>query len=140
MSRRKIFLAYIGAAVLFVVGFVAGITSAPSHAQAQSSPLVYICAQLPCVNAQELEIFDGNKAPICSVGEYGGLSCFGDNIKVFPPGTVYHPAVIQSWESPAAYDRTFRLPVSCVAPAVWLEPGGIWVCSAGRRWVLRLRL
>lgn len=101
--------------VLAITGAIALIaacaaSSIPAHAGASSAQLVYICQQTPCAN-----------------------------FKIFPPSTVYRPAVTESWESPAAYDRTFRLPVSCSAPSVWIEPGGIWICAAGR-WALRLRL
>jgi hypothetical protein len=100
---------------------------------------VYVCPALPCAGGQELEVFDHNGAPIFSVGETGGAAVFGDNASVYAPGSVTHPAVVLSWESPAAYDAKFRLPTGCVAPAIWESPADIWACQGGK-WVVKVAL
>lgn len=96
-----------------------------------SGQLVRVCTRQPCPGGQELEVDDRNGAPIFSVGEYGGAAVYGDNVSVYPPGSAYHPAIVLSWESPAAYDRQFRLPFRCTAPALWEEPAGTWTCYHG---------
>jgi hypothetical protein len=117
--------------VVLLAGYLAGRASAPP------SRLVYVCSSVPCKSGQELTVFDKSGAPIWSVGEYGGAGVFGDNLKVYGPKTLAHPAVTISWESPLAYDRKFRLPSSCSGPALWIEPGGTWQCVADA-WTLAL--
>jgi hypothetical protein len=39
--------------------------------------LVDVCKTYPCPNAQELTVFDHNRAPIFSVPEYGAVATYG---------------------------------------------------------------
>lgn len=135
MMKHKRVLA--GLALLAAIGAGLGCGAA-----AASTPqLVYICQQVPCQNGQELEVFDGYGNPGFTVGEYGGVGVLGDNLTLSGKTRTegFHHFVILSEQSPAGYDRLFRLPASCTPPSVWVEPGGIWKCVAGR-WVLRLRI
>jgi hypothetical protein len=105
-------------------------------------PLVYVCPDTQghtsvCTNNQEFEVFDKNGAPIISVGETGGLGTFGDNQSVYAPSSVFTPAMITSYTTPAIYDQTFGIPNTCVAPERWDSPQGTWTCSAGK-WVKRV--
>ena len=121
--------------------------SRASHAghagHARPSPrLIAICQRAPCPNAQEFEIFDPPGAPIFSIGEYGGASVFGDNLRVWAPGANLRTgtaAVTLSWESPQEYDRQFRLADSCTPPALWESPQAIWTCTSSRQWKVALR-
>jgi hypothetical protein len=94
---------------------------------------LYICPgnhrESNCVNGQEFEIFDANGAPIYSVGEAGGDAVFGDNRSLFPPNSVFHPAIVESYTTPAAYGSK-----SCVAPALWISPTAFFSCRGGA-WV-----
>lgn len=132
-SRAAVIAAAIsaGAAVAATAAMVAS-------AQAAAPPLVYICQAQPCRNAQELEVSDASGAPIFSVAEYGGASAFGDNISVYAPGSVYHPAVTVSYQSPGAYDKAHGLAARCTAPATWYEPHGIWACTASGTWTRKV--
>jgi hypothetical protein len=111
--------------LVLLAGYLAG------HATSPSTQLVYVCGSQPCRAGQELQVVDPHGAPIWSVGEYGGAGVYGDNLKVFAPETVFHPAVTISWESPLAYARKFRLARSCKAPALWIAPQGTWHCVSG---------
>ena len=112
-----------------------------AHSPPQS--LIDICQQAPCTNHQEFEIFDQNGAQIFSVGEYGGASIFGDDFRVWAPGTnllAGTAAVTLSWESPGEYDRQFKLAEGCMPPAIWESPQGIWACTPSREWKIALRI
>jgi hypothetical protein len=105
-------------------------------------PLIDICQQAPCTNNQEFEVFDQNGAPIFSVGEYGGASVFGDDFRVWTPGTnllAGTAAVTLSWESPGEYDHQFKLADGCTPPAIWESPQGIWACTSSHEWKIALR-
>jgi hypothetical protein len=107
-----------------------------------SPPLIDICQRAPCPNGQELEIFAQDRAPIFSVGEYGGASVLGDNLRVWAPGTSLlagTAAVTFSWESPGKYDHQFNLADGCTPPAVWESPQAIWVCTSSHEWKIALR-
>lgn len=125
------------AATLSTVGVVAAVTTYGSSAQ-PGDPLVYVCPLTQgttgqnCANDQEFEVFDTYGAPIFSVGEFGGAGVFGDNLSVVPPGTVTHAAVTESYTTPAGYGST-----SCVAPAIWLAPQGLWKCTSSGTWSRR---
>ena len=111
-----------------------------AHSPPQS--LIDICQQAPCTNSQEFEIFDQNGAPIFSVGEYGGASVFGDDFRVWAPGTnllAGTAAVTLSWESPGDYDHQFKLADGCTPPAIWESPQGIWACTSSHEWKIALR-
>jgi hypothetical protein len=117
-------------------------SGASRPAQSTPQPLIYMCQQAPCTNAQELEVFDQGGAPIFSVGEYGGASVFGDNLRVWAPGTnllTGTAAVTLSWESPGEYDHQFKLVEGCTPPAMWESPQGIWVCRSSHEWKIVLR-
>jgi hypothetical protein len=112
------------------------------YAHSPPQPLIDICQQAPCTNNQEFEIFDQNGAPIFSVGEYGGASVFGDDFRVWAPGTnllAGTAAVSLSWESPGEYDRQFKLADGCTPPAIWESPQGIWACTPSHEWKIALR-
>jgi hypothetical protein len=112
------------------------------YAHSPPQPLIDICQQAPCTNNQEFEIFDQNGAPIFSVGEYGGASVFGDDFRVWAPGTnllAGTAAVSLSWESPGEYDRQFKLADGCTPPAIWESPQGIWACTPAHEWKIALR-
>jgi hypothetical protein len=111
--------------VVVVAAFFVGRASSPS------SQLVYECGSQPCRGGQEFLVVDKNGAPIWSVGEYGGASVFGDNLKVYAPKRIFHAAVTISWEPPTAYDRKFRLATSCRPPGLWIAPQGTWHCVSG---------
>lgn len=121
----------IASAVLVLAGIGVGATGVVT-AHAGSRQLIYMCQQQPCKNAQEFEVFDPNGAPIFSVGEFGGDGVFGDNRNVFNRKDVFHPALVESFTTPALYGSK-----SCAAPAVWIAPQGIWACKAGT-WVKKL--
>jgi hypothetical protein len=69
-----------------------------------AAPLVYVCPNVQAgaqtqkcqpepsnpADICEFEIFDGYGNPIVCTAPYGGLGVFGDDIKVFSPGDVYH--------------------------------------------------
>jgi hypothetical protein len=113
-----------------------------THTRSPRQPLVGICQRAPCPNAQVLEIFDQDGAPIFSVGEYGGASVIGDNLRVWAPGTdllAGTAAVTLSWESPGEYDRQFKLAGGCTPPAIWESPQAIWACTASHEWKIALR-
>lgn len=110
------------------------IFSLTSKSSAAAPQLVYICSSQPCANAQELEVFDKNQAPVFSVGEFGGDAVFGDNRSVYPPSSVFSPSVVESYTTPAGYGRT-----SCVSPEIWISPSGIYACHSGR-FILEVRL
>ena len=117
-------------------------SGASQRAHSQPQPLIDICQQAPCTNRQELEVFDQNRAPIFSVGEYGGASVFGDNLRVWAPGTnllTGTAAVTLSWESPGKYDRQFKLADGCTPPAMWESPQGIWACTSSHEWKIARR-
>lgn len=127
--------ARIAVLVVTLLALGAGIGSLVAVA-ATGDQLVYICADTQghlsnCVNGQELEVFDRNGAPIWSVGETGGDAVFGDNRSVYRPGSVSAASVVESYTDPATYNRTFGRPNTCVAPAIWIAPHGIWACSNG---------
>jgi hypothetical protein len=112
------------------------------HAHSQPQPLIDICRQAPCTSGQELEIFAQDRAPIFSVGEYGGASVFGDNLRVWAPGTSLlagTAAVTLSWESPGEYDHQFKLADGCTPPAMWESPHAIWACTSSHKWKIALR-
>jgi hypothetical protein len=112
------------------------------YAHSPPQPLIDICQQTPCTNRQEFETFDQNGAPIFSVGEYGGASVFGDNFRVWAPGTnlvAGTAAVTLSWESPGEYDRQFKLADGCTPPAIWESPQAIWACTSSHEWKIALR-
>ena len=112
------------------------------YAHSPPQPLIYICQQAPCTNRQEFEIFDRNGAPIFSVGEYGGASVFGDDFRIWAPGTnllAGTAAVTLSWESPGEYDRQFKLADGCTPPAIWESPQAIWACTSSHEWKIALR-
>lgn len=118
--------------------------AAPSshHAHPPPRPLVDICQRIPCPDGQEFETFDQNGSPIFSVGEYGGASVFGDNFRVWAPGTnllAGTAAVTFSWESPGEYDRQFKLADGCTPPAIWESPQAIWTCTSSHAWKIALR-
>jgi len=75
---------------------------------------------------EQLEVFDANGAPIYSVGEAGGDAVFGDNRSVFPPNSVYHPSIVESYTTPAGYGSK-----SCAAPALWISPTAFFSCENG---------
>jgi hypothetical protein len=79
-----------------------------------------------------LYIFDAKGAPIYSVGEAGGDAVFGDNRSVFPPDSVFHPSIVESYTTPSAYGSK-----SCVAPALWISPTAFFSCEGGA-WVQTL--
>ena len=157
----RVRLGYLGLAVVFsaALGLCAACqgTSSPGagaptvltassgvsqHAHSPPQPLINICQQAPCTNSQEFEIFDQSGAPIFSVGEYGGASVFGDNLRVWAPGTSLRTgtaAVTLSWESPGEYDRQFKLADGCAPPAIWESPQGIWACTSSHAWKMALR-
>jgi hypothetical protein len=115
--------------VLFAVGyFVRG--------QLDTHHFLYICPgthrDSNCVNGQEFEIFDANGAPIYSVGEAGGDAVFGDNRSVFPPDSVFHPSIVESYTTPSGYGSK-----GCVAPALWISPAAFFSCEGGA-WVQTL--
>jgi hypothetical protein len=117
-------------------------SGASQHAHSLPRPLIDICQRAPCTNGQELEIFDQGRAPIFSVGEYGGASVFGDNLRVWAPGTSLlagTAAVTLSWESPGEYDRQFKLADGCTPPAMWESPQAIWACTSSHKWKIALR-
>lgn len=102
---------------------------------ASGDPLVYTCPDTQghdsqCANAQEFEVFDKNGAPIFSVGETGGAAVFGDKLSVYPPSSVFSPAVVSSYQAPSG---------SCTSPAAWIAPQGIWACKGGV-WVKKIGL
>lgn len=118
-----------------------GILAGP-HPDPLAQPLIEMCHQAPCTNGQEFEIFDQAGAPIFSVAEYGGASVFGDNFRVWAPGTnllTGTAAVTLSWEPPGEYDRQFKLPDGCAPPAIWESPQGIWKCTSSHKWKIALR-
>jgi hypothetical protein len=121
-----------GTAVIAIMALALALTG--QRSSASSPQLVYICSSQPCTNAQELEVFDANGAPIYSVGEFGGDAVFGDNRSVYPPGSVTNPSVVESYTTPAGYGKT-----SCVAPEVWVSPTGIYACHGGK-FALEMRL
>jgi hypothetical protein len=117
-------------------------SGASQHAHSPPQPLIDICQQAPCANGQELEIFDQGRAPIFSVGEAGGASVFGDNLRVWAPGTSLlagTAAVTLSWESPGEYDHQFKLADGCTPPAMWESPHAIWACTSSHKWKIALR-
>jgi hypothetical protein len=114
--------------LVLLAGYLAGRTTSPS------TRLVYVCGSQPCRAGQEFEVVDSHGAPIWSVGEYGGAGVFGDNLKVYAPRNVFHPAVTISWEPPLAYDKKFKVTAKCKAPALWIAPQGTWHCVSGQ-WV-----
>jgi hypothetical protein len=122
------------------VAIAAATLATASHAAASTPSLVYICQAQPCRNNQELEVFDSSGAPIFSVPEYGGPAAFGDNLSVYGPASIWHPAVTVSYESPAAYDRDHGLSARCTAPSAWYEPHGTWSCTASGTWVKKASL
>jgi hypothetical protein len=112
------------------------------HAHPPPRPLTDICQRAPCPDGQEFETFDQAGAPIFSVGEYGGASVFGDNLRVWAPGTSLlagTAAVTLSWESPGEYDRQFKLANGCTPPAIWESPQAIWTCTSSHAWKIALR-
>jgi hypothetical protein len=121
-----------GTAVVAIMALALAVTG--QRSSASSPQLVYICSFQPCANAQELEVFDANGAPIWSAGEFGGDAVFGDNRSVYPPGSVTNPSVVESYTTPAGYGKT-----SCVAPEVWVSPTGIYACHGGK-FALEMRL
>jgi len=121
-------------AAISVISAAAMAVTLTGRSSAATPQLVYICSSQPCTNAQELEVFDRNQAPIWSVGEFGGDAVFGDNRSVYPPSSVYNPAVVESYTTPAGYGRT-----SCVAPEVWITSTGIYACH-GAKFVLEVKL
>ncbi len=115
---------------------------ASQQLQRLRKPLIQMCHQAPCANDQELEVFDQGGAPIFSVGQYGGASVFGDNLRVWAPGSnllTGTAAVTLSWEPPGKYDRQFKLPGGCTPPAIWESPQGIWKCTSSHEWKTVLR-
>jgi hypothetical protein len=104
--------------------------------QLDTRHFLYICPgthrESNCVNGQEFEIFDARGAPIYSVGEAGGDAVFGDNRSVFPPDSVFHPSIVESYTTPSAYGSK-----SCVAPALWISPAAFFSCERGA-WVQTL--
>jgi len=115
---------------------------ASQHAHSPPQPLVGICQQTPCTNGQELEVFDQGRAPVFSVGEYGGASVFGDNFRVWAPGTSLLTGTAAdtfSWESPGKYDHQFKLADGCTPPAMWESPQAIWACTSSHEWKKALR-
>lgn len=121
-----------------------GIAGAAFAAGAGTTRLVYMCADTQghpsnCSNNQEFEVFDRNGAPIFSVGETGGTGVYGDNASIYGPRSVFSPAVVTSYTDPGTYNRTFHRPNRCTAPAVWIEPRGIWSCRNGT-WTKKVSL
>ncbi len=110
--------------IAFCVSMLGLVSVNTTSASAQSPQLVYICQKVPCTNSQELEVFDNYGAPIFSVGEYGGAAVFGDNLRVYPPGSVFNPSVTESYKPPTG---------ACVSPSIWLSPQGLWKCQ-GTAW------
>lgn len=119
--------------------------------EATNGDLVYVCTRTPCSNAQEFEVFDGNGAPIYSIGEYGGDAIFGDNrsdfevVPGFQAAGEPDPGTVWSYTTPAAYaagdDGTYK---SCTAPPfnsaeaghlTWIYPGGVLECGKDGVWV-----
>lgn len=125
-------LSLIIAGITLIAGAGAGIGVAVA---APGDPLVYICPQEQgptnpnCQFSQEFEVFDHNGAPIYSIGEFGGDQVYGDNRSLFPPGTVFNPSIVESWESPQAYGKK-----TCVAPELWIEPRNLWACTTSGTW------
>lgn len=89
---------------------------------------VYVCQDFTtCANGQFLEVFDHLGNPIFSVGQTGGPKTFGDSTSVYPPSSIYNPAVTTSYQAPTG--------TTCVAPALWISPQGFYTCSALGAWV-----
>lgn len=132
MNRAaKLIIGVLAAIVLFGAGYIA-------RQQSDGRQVVYVCPGIKdgqgrdCANLQEFEVFDGNGAPIFSVGESGGAAVFGDNDKVFPPGNVRDPSIVESYTTPAVYGSR-----TCVAPALWISPSAFFSCYNGA-WVQTL--
>jgi hypothetical protein len=129
MTRSmKLIIGVVTALLLFGAGYFV-------KEQGNTRQVVYICPGIKngqpynCANLQEFEVFDANGAPIYSIGESGGDAVFGDNRKVFPPGDVFHPAIVESYTTPAAYGSK-----TCKAPALWISPTAFFSCEGGA-WV-----
>lgn len=130
MTRvMKLVIGLVAALVLFGAGYFV-------KQQGNSGrQLVYLCPGTKtgqahnCANLQEFEVFDANGAPIYSIGEAGGDAVFGDNRSVFRPGDVFHPAIVESYTTPAAYGSK-----TCKAPALWISPAAFFSCVGGA-WV-----
>jgi hypothetical protein len=129
MTRTmKLIIGLVAALVVFGAGYFV-------HQQTNAREMVYICPGIKnghphdCANLQEFSVFDTNGAPIYSVGEAGGDAVFGDNRSVFPPGDVFHPAIVESYTTPAAYGSK-----TCKAPALWISPSAFFSCVSGA-WV-----
>lgn len=121
------------------VAVTALIVSITSKGSAATPQLVYICGQTPCTNTQELEVFDANGSPIYSVGEFGGDAVFGDNRSVFPPNSVFHPVIVESYTDPATYAAQHKISATCTVPERWDAPTAIYVCRNGK-FVLKVQL
>jgi hypothetical protein len=131
-----------GISIIIAGTAVTGLTVAmDSTAAAQSTPLIYECSATPCTNNQEFEVFDGDGNPIYSVGETGGDAVFGDNRSVFAPGSVYNPSIVESYTTPAEYAATHSGDLStCVAPALWISPTGLYTCDSAGAWTEDIKL
>lgn len=118
MIRMKIWLLPL---IIALTAFASvGITWACSASNPQP---VYICQDFTnCANGQFLEVFDHNGAPIFSVGQTGGPKTFGDSTAVYPPSSIYDPAVVTSYQAPSG---------TCKPPELWQSPQGIYFCVGG---------
>lgn len=127
-TTAKLIIAVLSAVVLFGAGYIV-------RQQTSDHQLVYICPGDKngqghnCANLQEFEVFDANGAPIYSIGESGGDAVFGDNSSVFPPGSVTHPSIVESYTTPARYGSR-----TCAAPALWISPTAFYSCE-NKTWV-----